>query len=122
MTSYDGPLYGKLGRRYLQLSLTSLDVDRMERELEYKDQEIAHLCEIIFKLRDNQPFVIPGPLIVKKELGQLANLPGSNFNPMCEPITSFKFDQSTCTECGKPVLSADGTMDDTRSHCHPTTP
>jgi hypothetical protein len=93
--TYEGPLYGKLGRRYIPLRLTSLDVDRMEKELEFKNREIEHLHEIIFKLNQSQPFVIPGPLIVKKELGKLANLPGSHFNPMSEPISSFKFDNPT---------------------------
>ena len=33
MITYEGPLYGKLGRRYIKLTLTSADVDAMERRI-----------------------------------------------------------------------------------------
>ena len=32
--NYYGPLYGKVGRRQIPLSMTSADVDRIERQLD----------------------------------------------------------------------------------------
>ncbi len=36
--NYDGPLFGKIGRRYIPLILSSRDVDEMERKLNEQTQ------------------------------------------------------------------------------------
>ena len=55
MITYEGPLYGKIGRRYIPLKQTSDDIDRMElvpdiiENLEYqlqvRTQELAEMRE-----------------------------------------------------------------------------
>jgi hypothetical protein len=37
--NYNGPLYGKCGRRYIPLKLTSCDVDQMEERLKLAEAE-----------------------------------------------------------------------------------
>jgi len=111
---YEGRLYGKLGRRYIPLSLTSFDIDEMEYENEVMKEHLVKLIGV---------FVIPPQPQAGREPTAFPSPPiPFDFDQSGAVHTSFKFDQSICTECGKPVLSADGTMDDTHAHCYPTTP
>ena len=89
---YIGDLYGKLGRKYIKLRISSEDVDAMEENLQIKDELINHLHEVIFKMNENKPFVIPGPMVVNPDAKAFPS-PDNNFNQMGPPITSFKFDQ-----------------------------
>ena len=45
--NYSGKLYGKVGKTYIPLVLTSEDVDKMERELAEANRHIARLNETL---------------------------------------------------------------------------
>ena len=89
--NYEGPLYGKCGRRYIPLRHTSYTVDRLEKELEEKDAYINHLHEIIFRLNEGKSFVIPGPMKVNPNAPAFPS-PDNHFNQLGPVHTSFKFD------------------------------
>ena len=55
---YEGPLYGKIGRRYILLKLHSTDVDKMEKaeylKTEYLEKRILTLQKQIDALIESQ--------------------------------------------------------------------
>lgn len=84
---YEGPLYGKMGRRYIPLRQTSEDVDRMEYENKVMSEKLFSLIGL---------FVIPPEI---NPLRPPAAFPSHSvpfeFNQMGPVHTSFKFDQPT---------------------------
>ena len=51
---YEGHLYGKIGRRYIKLTLTSSDVDNMEGWIRKAEAELEEARRILKQLSFNE--------------------------------------------------------------------
>jgi hypothetical protein len=81
---YEGPLYGKIGRRYLKLKQTSEDVDRLEYEHGVMARELTKRIGSFVLAPDMDPNRAITPLPLESQ---------PRFNQLGPTITSFKIDQ-----------------------------
>ena len=81
---YEGPLYGKLKRKYIPLKQTSHDVDRLEYENRVMSEKLFSLIGL---------FVIPPEVNPLRPLDAMPFPSGTfKFNQMGQTITSLQFD------------------------------